>query len=125
MSKKIKNIVLVITVTFIIIILFVIGSKNKKVYSDINVKRLTAYEIIQGDVAIYEIKENKILDNINDLKVEIVNMRGTSVEEAKIDGKRILIDTSELFTGRYRIKIVLNNEEFLLEDRFRVILIAC
>ena len=58
-------------------------------------------------------------------KIEILEEGKIYYDPALFEWGEFWIYTSELFTGRYRIKIVLNNEEFLLEDRFRVILIAC
>lgn len=129
MKEKIKIIIFIITIIIIAISMLIIGieilNKDRNIYSNINVQRVTDYEIVQGDVAIYEIKEQSLLDSDSQIKVEIVNMRGISVEDAKVDGNKILIDTSMLATGRFRIKIIQDEKVYLLEDVFRVILVVC
>lgn len=126
-TKKVSEIVfllLVAVVTFMATIqIYRINAKEDyDVVEDVRV--IENRYVVQGDVTIFKIYNEKILSLKDETTVEIINSKGTVVGTACISGDEILIDTSLLLTGGYRLKLSNAQCEVIAEDSFVVSLIT-
>ena len=121
-------IVLVIWIVFIVLVNIITNhgfnkseSKNNK--DDlIETKMVTEKVIVQGDIVIYEIID---VDNINKKNsvVSVLNSNDVIIDEAYIRENRIIIDTSPLSEGEYKLKVVIDEEEMISDEKFSVIVV--
>ena len=121
-------IVLVIWIVFIVLVNIITNhgfnkseSKNNK--DDlIETKMVTEKVIVQGDIVIYEIID---VDNINkkNCVVSVLNSNDVIIDEAYIRENRIIIDTSPLSEGEYKLKVVIDEEEMISDEKFSVIVV--
>ncbi len=97
----------------------------KKDYDTIeDVRIIENRYVVQGDVTIFKIYNENILSLNDETTVEIINPKGIVVGTACINGDEILVDTSLLLTGRYRLKLSNVQGEVITEDSFAVSLIT-
>lgn len=131
LKNKIKTILLIcIIFIFLVYTIFLYISKNIKenyIYNEnlFNISRTSRRNITQGDIVIYEFRDKMfiILDDI--IEVKILNPNDTVVGKATVKNNKIIVDTSPLSGGAYRLKILYNSQEMILKDDFFVVLIAC
>lgn len=131
LKNKIKTILLIcILFIFLAYTIFLYISKNIKenyIYNEnlFNISRTSRRNITQGDIVIYEFRDKMfiILDDI--IEVKILNPNDTVVGKATVKNNKIIVDTSPLSGGAYRLKILYNSQEMILKDDFFVVLIAC
>lgn len=129
-DKKRNNILLIILVIWILFIVFVniivnssFNNKSKKNKDDlIEIKMVTEKVIVQGDIVIYEILD---VDNINkkNCVVSVLNSNDAIIDKAYIRENRIIVDTSPLSEGEYKVKVVIDEEEMISEEKFSVIIV--
>lgn len=131
-SDKKRNIILLIILVIWIIFILLVNlitnysfnkseSKNNK--DDlIEIKMVTEKVIVQGDIVIYEISD---VDNINkkNCVVSVLNSNDVIIDEAYIRENRIIIDTSPLSEGEYKVKVVIGEDEMISEEKFSVIVV--
>lgn len=130
-DKKINIILLIVLVIWILFITFVniisnisFVNNNLKNNKDdlIEIKMVTDPIIVQGDIAVYEITD---VDNINklDCTVSVLNSNDVIIDAAYIRENRIIVDTSPLSEGEYKIKIVIGEEEMISKEKFSIIIV--
>lgn len=131
-SDKKRNIILLIILVIWIIFILLVNlitnysfnkseSKNNK--DDlIEIKMVTEKVIVQGDIVIYEISD---VNNINkkNCVVSVLNSNDVIIDEAYIRENRIIIDTSPLSEGEYKVKVVIGEDEMISEEKFSVIVV--
>ena len=127
-SKKLRiTMIAIIMINIIIIFVPMCFNKNQSTSSInnsiFNIKRVGKEIVTQGDVVVYEFTDDSI--NIENARAEIITVKGKTIGNAPIKGNKILIDTSPLSGGTYKIKLVYNSQKIIPEDEFSVIVMEC
>lgn len=86
-----------------------------------DVKLISSNSVTQGNVIVYKFENNGDLKS--DIVAEILNSAGTVVANATIKEDKILIDTSILPAGTYKVRIIYNSFEMIISEYFKVVLI--
>ena len=126
-TKKIGEIIFLIFLgVFAFTTTIVVCKANRKTVCEVTqgVQIIKNRYVIQGDLTIYKIYDEEILALKDETIVEVINPNGIVVDTAYINDDEIIVDTSLLLTGRYKIKISNSIKQVITEDSFVVSLIA-
>ena len=127
LTKKTGEIIfLTLLAVFAFATTLIVYKANRRIVCDVTqeVQIIKNRYVIQGDLTIYKIYDEEILALKDETIVEVINPKGIVVDTACINGDEIIVDTSLLLTGRYKIKISNSIKQVVTEDSFVVSLIA-
>ncbi len=126
-TKKIGEIIfLIFLAVFAFVTTLIVCKANRRIVCDVTqeVQIVKNRYVVQGDLTIFKIYDEEILALKDETIVEVINPKGIVVDTAYINGDEIIVDTSLLLTGQYKIKISNSIKQVVTEDSFVVSLIA-
>lgn len=121
---RLSSIIIIVLIIIITVFQYMSKNNNKKLYNEnlFNIIRTSMQTVIQGDIVKYEFKNKSSEISNENIIVQIINPKDVVVGYATIKNNKIIIDTSFLSSGTYRIKIVYDSQEMIAKENFTVII---